>query len=372
MNFESLRNAFTTYISPKIKSSAFGPGNESWMLGRVEKTIRYYSFDSPSLWFSIIGAGIILFALSFYSRKRISARFTLVLIFCITVLQLGMYARSWLPSVNPKEFPIYPGNLITRYLQGDSSQARFLVWRDASQDPFILSRNGSDVYRTYDLHGYETLTNRSMIGLYLQNKELDTLDLRLLGLANVKYIISGKKNIETTDLRQVYAADGVRINENLLLKPRAYFAYNSKVVPNISAVTKELLLSNFDGTTALFAKEDSPPELESYLPGISTIHFDKSENEEVVITAQTTTKGIFTLTDTYYPGWKCYVNGKEQPIYCVNYCMRGILLDPGISHIVFKFEPAIFTLGASISGASLFLLLASFVFLRFKQKPHNA
>lgn len=367
LNYQSLLASFTSYVSPKIDTSTFGAGNRSWMLQRIEKTLHYYSFLSPALWLPIIGTVGILIALSFYSKGKVARRSVLQILLFATYLQLLLFARSWFPTVDLRQFPIFPQNPISTFLQQDSSGSRFIVWRDASKDPYILSRNSSNIYKTNDIHGYESMTNRSMIVFYLRHRGVDTLDLRLLGLANVKYIIAGKLELSSSNLRRLYSADSVTIYENLLCKPRAYFAYQSKSVESDSAAATELLRRDFDGSEALFFKEDAPPHLTGYSNGENTFYIDRSENEEVVISAQTDSKSIFILTDTYYPGWKCYVNAVETPIYRVNNCMRGIMLNGGTSKIVFRFEPDIFKAGASISAIAAFLSLAAIGFLKRKK-----
>jgi hypothetical protein len=371
-NYESLLSKFSAFVAEHMTDTGFGTGNDSWMIGRIEKSMQYYSFHSALLWIPILMSVAIIITLSYFLKGMFSKKKFLVISFFATVIQLIIFLRMWFPSLTLNQFPIFPKNDLMAYLQMDSSAVRYYAWRNFSKDPYLLPQNCSNVYRINEIQGFETLTNRSMNVLYKQYISTDSLNLRLLGLWDVKYIIVGKRTIISPNLRFLYAADNLRIFENLQCKPKAYFVYSEVIVKDENEAVKQLLRSDFDGSTALFTKDDAPTDFEIYSKGENTIHFDKSENEEVMITAQTDTKGIFILTDTYYPGWKCYVNGKETPIYRVNYCMRGILLEAGKSHIVFKFEPVVFTVGASISGGSLLLLCASFVFLRFKRKPQKA
>jgi hypothetical protein len=367
MYYNSLMSNLFNYLSQRIQDSAFA-GNQSWMVGRVEKTLHYYSSLSPVLWLPILSAAFIVIALSYYQKDRISSRNVIGVVLFMTVIELFVFTRSWLPSIDSHEYPIHPPNPISTYLQHDTSGSRFMIWRDVSKEPFILSTNGSNIYKTNDISGYESMTNRSMIVFYLRNRGVDTLDLRLLGLANVKYIITGKREFASPDLRRLYSADSVTIYENLLCKPRAYFAYRGKVAESDSAAATELLRQDFDGSEALFTKDDAPPDLGMSSQGENSIHFDRSENEEVAITAQTESKGIFILTDTYYPGWKCYVNGKETPIYRVNNCMRGIILDGGTSKIVFRFEPNVFRYGMWISLLALMFCIGRISVLKKNTK----
>ena len=354
-NYQTLFSKFTQYVTPTIPGSAFGTGNESWMLGRVEKTLHYYSSFSPSLWLPMIAAAVTIVAITLYGKRKLSKRNVLLIVLLCTFIPLFTFTRSWLPSLDTKEFPVYPKNPIYTYLQNDSSGGRYTTWRDGSIDTYILPENGSNIYKTNDLHGYETCTNRSMIVFYKRFVHTDSLNLRLLGLANVKYIITGKRKVNLSNLRNVFSADSMTIYENALCKPRAYFAYSSKVVGTDSAAAVELLRADFDGSEAIFTSEDSPTDLGNFTKATNSIRFDKSENEELIIKAHTDSRGIFVLTDTYYLGWNCYVNGVRKPIFRVNNCMRSVILDAGESTIIFRFEPSIFTTGAAISAIAVFL-----------------
>lgn len=364
LNYQSVFTKFTNYVTGMIPGSAFGTANESWMYGRVGETLHYYSFQSLTLWLPIISALVIILSISWYRKGKISQRNSLIIILFATVTELVIFATAWFPVLDIHHFPIYPQNPIMSYLQKDTTGGRYTVWRDGTKDPYIFPENFSNIYNTFDLHGYETCTNRSMIAFYKRNVHTDSLDLRLLGLAHVKYVIVCKRVVSTSNLRRIFSADSATLYENILSKPRAYFAYRSKVCLSDTAAASELLRPDFDGSEVLFTKKDAPQDIISYTEGKNNISFEKSEDEEIVINAQTDSKGVFVLTDTYYPGWKCLVNGKERAIYRVNYCMRGVILEPGTSTIIFRFEPEVFHAGMGLSLASILLCLFGILILK--------
>lgn len=55
--------------------------------------------------------------------------------------------------------------------------------------------------------------------------------------------------------------------------------------------------------------------------------------------------GLVILTDTYYPGWKAYVDGRQTKIYATDYAFRGVAVPSGNHEVVFKYEPASLRLG---------------------------
>ena len=79
-------------------------------------------------------------------------------------------------------------------------------------------------------------------------------------------------------------------------------------------------------------------------------------NTNVVIEALLNAPGILVLTDSYYPGWKVFVDGQESSILRANHFFRGVRLTPGTHRIEFKYQPLSFTIGASISFLTLIVL----------------
>ena len=68
--------------------------------------------------------------------------------------------------------------------------------------------------------------------------------------------------------------------------------------------------------------------------------------------------GLLVLSDTYYPGWKAYVDGQETPIYPTDVALRSVYLEAGEHEVRFVYSPASFKLGVLISGLSLLALVA--------------
>jgi uncharacterized membrane protein YfhO len=77
------------------------------------------------------------------------------------------------------------------------------------------------------------------------------------------------------------------------------------------------------------------------------------EPERVIIEADLASEGYLILTDTYYPGWRAYVDGKESSIIRANLLFRAIRLSAGQHRVEFSYEPASLKLGAAVSAVTL-------------------
>ena len=45
------------------------------------------------------------------------------------------------------------------------------------------------------------------------------------------------------------------------------------------------------------------------------------------------------LSDVWFPGWKCTVDGQHAPIYRANFLFRAIAIPKGDHQVVFDFDP---------------------------------
>ena len=68
---------------------------------------------------------------------------------------------------------------------------------------------------------------------------------------------------------------------------------------------------------------------------------------EVVIETQSEGRSFLVLSDSFYPGWKAYIDGIETKIYKTNGIARGVFVDPGVHMIKFVYSPLSFRTGVN-------------------------
>jgi uncharacterized membrane protein YfhO len=68
--------------------------------------------------------------------------------------------------------------------------------------------------------------------------------------------------------------------------------------------------------------------------------------------------GLVLLTDTYYPGWKAYVDGERTELLEADYLFRGVAVPEGEHQIEFVYDPASFKIGVALSLSAIVCMLA--------------
>jgi hypothetical protein len=72
-------------------------------------------------------------------------------------------------------------------------------------------------------------------------------------------------------------------------------------------------------------------------------------NNRLTLRVKTDKNGFLVLSDTYYPGWKVYVDGEREKLYRANYTFRAVPLRAGTHRAEFVYDPLSFKLGAIIT-----------------------
>jgi hypothetical protein len=92
-------------------------------------------------------------------------------------------------------------------------------------------------------------------------------------------------------------------------------------------------------------------------PGVARI--SDYEDERVEVRTRTTRPGLLVLTDSFYPGWKATVDGRDATVRRVDYLIRGVQVPAGAHTVRFRYEPASWRAGWITSAVALVVILGA-------------
>jgi hypothetical protein len=356
--------------------------------------------ESFLLLYKGLSLSIILCALFFIvaglMRKRlISASLAMTLCFCIILGDLVIIGK-------PQD-PLIAESLIARrasaldfFKQEEPAPRIFSLFYVTNQKSFLHLYHVSfaALYRSFQeqqrpnlnmyahipaVDEYTDLLNRSYYGVFnpvqqsfeagVLSSEARAYRNNILNLLNVKYLISP---VSLPERNLKILRDGpIKIYENTTCLPRAFFVTEIAVVENEDEVLRRMKDPGFDPQSiAYVAKQEAAglqgpailaPPLTEKAASVQIIEYQPNH---IKLNAKTDRARLLIIADTYYPGWKAYVNGVEKPVIKVDYTLRGILLEKGEQAVTLVFKPATFIIGAGISLIALACVLASIVLLR--------
>ncbi|MCZ2223257.1 MAG: YfhO family protein [Chitinophagales bacterium] len=181
----------------------------------------------------------------------------------------------------------------------------------------------------------------------------------VLDMLNTKYIIHGTSNANQVEVNpdacgSVWFIKGLRKAST----PRE----EMDALTNLDVKDTAVIGKGFDNIANTNFSYDSTAK----------IGLEKKENDVVKYKSKSTSTQFAVFSEVYYDkGWNAYIDGKLTPYAKVNYILRGMPIPAGEHEIVFKFEPASHAVGwkmSSVSAILIYLLVASTIFLEFKNR----
>jgi hypothetical protein len=224
----------------------------------------------------------------------------------------------------------------------------------------------SVIYRLHDIWGVDVIHLKRVDNLYKVFTGAPSISTtNLLDLYSVKYIVSVTSLGEDPRFRLVYARlEGLQGKKKDLLKentiklyrnrnhfPRAWLVKNFRVMDD-KGILSRMTSKDFRPDQEVLLEGEPPPFFPLPKGGKGRgkgVEFISESNNRLKLLVRMKEKGFFVLSDTYFPGWKVFVNGKKEKIYRANYNFRAIPLEAGNHEVDFEYKPMSFKLGAVIS-----------------------
>ncbi len=195
--------------------------------------------------------------------------------------------------------------------------------------------------------------------------QVNNPDSPVIDLLNIGYLLS------RTPMPEAALAQGRFVKTAGIPGRLAY--RNTRVLPRFFLVHAIRTAANEDDAAAILRSKTFDLRSEAVVEGavsllrgsgapagaVSIVDYGM---RRVVLEAESASEAWLVSSETHYPGWRAWVDGREEPIYYTNLAFRGLHLPAGRHTIVFYFAPRILWWGAAVSwvfGIALLLMSAS-------------
>jgi hypothetical protein len=142
--------------------------------------------------------------------------------------------------------------------------------------------------------------------------------------------------------------------------PRAYFApiaeqfsCNKKMLERLSALEFPA-----DQTLIIAGPSDAPAQEGGGRGKVRILSYESQRVQSEVVAE---TNGYLVLLDSYYPGWRAYVDGKPAEILRANYAFRAVRVPAGKHQVEFVYRPPSFYAGLSLTSLALILGIVALI-----------
>lgn len=301
----------------------------------------------------------------------------ILLTFLISLAVFELFRFGWKFTPFSYKEMVYPNTPVIDFLQNQQKP-----FRVAAED--VIPINLLMDYKIDTIEGYDAVYPLS-IAQYLATLNsgqpdatpqgrygsVSNVDSPLLDIVNTRFILALKRDekgrpdrngtlpekYQKQFLRQVFEDRTVVVLENTRFLPRAKMFYQWEVV-NDKSSTLGKLVNNYPVQDKVILEEAPGIDISQVKGSVKNVTI--LDNRKLV-QVDTDGQGLLFISDINFPGWKVFINGKQEKIITANYNLMAVpIKHPGVHTIEFKYEPDSFEIGkmlSLVSGTILMVLL---------------
>jgi|GEM_PF-2703300 len=311
---------------------------------------------------AILFGGLALAVIFFLRHERYRRRAAVAMV-CLTAFELWFYmpkVRDGFHYLDPyTQTPPYVG-----FLQGKLEKERVSrtfslgeVFRGHLGELYDIQKaqdNSSIKSNRYLLFLPEMILREYPLTGYWPANRLSEIPQKFFDAFNIRYLISENPLDPKLGFQLVYDND-LKIYENNQVLPKAYVTFQKQTVASPEEARSLFYGPSFSPHTEVILEDRNAVSLP---PATATLSIRQAtvvryKPNEIVLNTETDRDGVLVLTDTFYPNWNAYLDGKRVPVYPANVMFRGIFLPRGSHEIRFAYEPWWFWPSVTISLLTL-------------------
>lgn len=206
------------------------------------------------------------------------------------------------------------------------------------------------------------------------NATINDSVLRVLGIQNVKYILSfenldNENLIIVKEVREDFYPE-LKVYQNAFFQPFAYGVPQVHEATTTDDMLYDIFEKEYDFSQSVVVQEDVlSVNQNNVIDFTSNVEVTKGINGSKVIEVDFSHDGYLYLSQVFMSGWKVYVDDVQSDILRANFAFSAIPIRAGNHEVFLTYRPVSYLIGAWISIVSLiFVLSLAFYLLNRKQK----
>jgi Bacterial membrane protein YfhO len=313
-----------------------------------------------SLLFVLIGAGLVWALI----KKKMNTQFVFITLAVVILVDLWSIDRRYL---NNEKF-VEKNVLAQQFKPRDVDQ---LIMRDQSYYRVLDLSQGNPFSNSVPSYFHKSLGGYHAAKLKRYQEVLDkqfngAINEDVLDMLNTKYLITADQNGQKEMMKNRSTAAG-----------HAWFVQKIEYVKN--ADEEMMAISSFDPKNVMVVDQKFKSLIDVKKVGYDGNGFIRLTNyhpDHMTYEYSSGRDALAVFSEMWYEkGWNAYVDGEKIPYFRADYILRAAQLPGGNHKLEFKFEPASYYTGETISLIASILLLLSLgyaIFLEVKRKEIKA
>jgi hypothetical protein len=326
--------------------------------------------------FQMISGIFILFIATLVLRQftlgRINAGLTYTLIVIITLIDLVPYQSHIMIQV-PRNRAIWTTQGIEFLQDRMETEGPFRIFRNRKRK--MLPANSTTLLGLQEMGGFIPMVvgdysnyfasinpamtrNRQVID---SPPDMELFSEPFWDFLNVKYFVSPDEIDLPDEKWLIVYNDEMVIYENQDCLPRWYCVsdvFNVDSIEDAFNFSREIdpaetAIVNVDVVVDI-SRAPEPPGWEPPEPG--TVDLVSYTSDEVILDVESDSGTYLVFSDTYYPGWRAWIDGKPAEISRTNGIIKGIWVPEGRHTVRFLYDPLSYKIGWALAILGLMLI----------------
>ena len=173
-----------------------------------------------------------------------------------------------------------------------------------------------------------------------------------------RWVVAGPKAADRLRgiprFRHAASLPGNELFENLTVMPRFFVVHQALAVSSLAEARALIDRREIDFRQAAIA--DAPIALPAAASGSDAVKVLEYRPNAVELDVRSRGSGLLVASETHYPGWQAWVDGRPAPIHLVDIALRGVVVPDGAHRIRMEFRPRILWVSLAITLATAALL----------------
>jgi hypothetical protein len=227
-----------------------------------------------------------------------------------------------------------------------------MAWSNTAPISRIYTANGADVMALYrTMQARLAFAKGERWGAYYQIEDLHS---PVIGLMNTQFAITSARldarRLAGSPFRELTSIPGAIIYQNQAVLPRFFLVSRLRPARNLEEAAALLKSPDFDPKHEAIVEGAPPGAPPPAGEPAGTVSAPEYGLQQVRLSVESERPAYLVTSETHYPGWRAYVDGRPQPIYYTNVAFRGFPVPAGKHQVVMRFEAPLFWSAAAASG----------------------
>ena len=144
------------------------------------------------------------------------------------------------------------------------------------------------------------------------------------------------------------------------------------IFTNESSIPPLLMAGDFDPRARVYLPEQAAAEFGMIGKSQGSITNAAFSPQHVRMSVTADAAALVVISQTYYPGWRAYVDGKPTELLRANYAFQAVRVPGGHHDIRLSYKPTTFRIGLFVSGLTLLACVAAALYLRSRKAEPSA